>query len=257
MAGGEGTTMRIETGGYCIAAVALATLLASVTLAQAPPAPPAGTQAAPAQEHVNVVRAIRWKHFSYTCEAGTKLMVELGDQLAKVRYGENAYLMKQTVSADGNRYSDGKVVWWGKGNGGFLQEDTPDGNGKMILKDCKLDKPLNVETVSGTVSYLQRMALPPEAVIQVQLLDVSVADAPAKVIAEESINLGQRQVPVPFELNFDSTKIDQKHTYALSAKVTVKGELRFITDKSYPVVTRGNPLRVDMILKLAEATAAK
>ena len=35
--------------------------------------------------------------------------------------------MKQTMSADGNRYSDGKVVWWGKGNGGFLQEDTPDG----------------------------------------------------------------------------------------------------------------------------------
>jgi putative lipoprotein len=165
------------------------------------------------------------------------------------------------MSADGKRYSDGKVVWWGKDDGGFLQEDTPGGNGKTIVKDCKLDKPRNAEpaagTVTGTVTYLQRMALPISAVIEVQLLDVSLADAPAKVIAEQKITLGERQVPVPFTLSFDAVKIDPKYSYSVSAKITVDGALCFISDKSYPVLTRGNPSHVELVLKQVAGGGAK
>jgi len=223
-------------------AATLGSLLVCGAMAQEPAAAPA---------HNNVRMAIKWKQFDYTCEGGKKLTVYLHDQMAKVRYEDQAYLMKQTVSADGGRYSDGKVVWWGKGNGGFLQGDTPDGDGKMIVKDCQLDKPLNAErtAVTGTVSYRQRMALPPNAEIQVQLLDVSLADAPAKAIAEEKIVLGQRQVPVPFTLKFDPTKIDPKHTYSVSANITVGSALWFISDQSYPVVTGGKPSHVEVILK--------
>lgn len=228
-------------------ALVLGILSSGATWAQEPAAPPAQTQ-----PQNNVRKAIPWKQFDYTCEGGTRITVYLRGDLAKIRYQGQAYLMKQTMSADGNRYSDGKVVWWGKGDGGFLQEDTPDGNGKMIAKDCKLE-PLNGEAgsgaVTGTVSYLQRMALPPKAVIEVQLLDVSLADAPANVIAEQKITLGDRQVPVPFTLNFDAAKIDEKHTYSVSAKITVDGELRFISDQSYPVLSRGNGSKADVVLK--------
>lgn len=239
---------------YGMGALALGIVLGASGRAQEPTAPATGTQSAPA--HNNVRKAIRWKQFNYTCDGGAKLTVYLAKDLAKVRFGDQAYLMKQTVSADGNRYSDGKVVWWGKGDGGFLQEDTPDGDGKMIVRDCKLEQPAS-GTVSGTVSYLQRMALPANAVIQVQLLDVSLEDAAAKVMAEEKINLGQRQVPVPFTLSFDEAKIDDKHSYSVSAKITVDGELRFLTDKTYPVLTRGNPSRVDLILKPAGGSGPK
>jgi putative lipoprotein len=227
---------------YATAALTLGTLLPAAPWAQQP-APPQ------APLHNNVRRAMPWKQFNYNCEGGAKLTVYLADDLAKIRYQDQAYLMKQTVSADGNRYSDGKVVWWGRGKGGFLQEDTPDGNGKMIVKDCKLDKPLNEGAVTGTVSYLQRMALPPNAVIQVQLFDVSLADAAAKEIARQTINLGQRQVPIPFTLNFDTAKIDPKHSYSISARITVDGVLRFTSDPSYPVLTNGKPSQVDLILK--------
>jgi putative lipoprotein len=236
--------MNTKATRHWIAVASLAGSLCAMTLAQEPAAPDA--QTAPRN---NVRKAIRWKQFNYTCEGGAKLTVYLSDRLAKVRYGDSAYLMKQTMSADGNRYSDGKVVWWGKGNGGFLQEDAPDGNGKMIVQGCQLEKPPATESVTGTVSYLQRMALPTNAVIQVQLLDVSLADAPAKVIAEESINLGQRQVPVPFELTFDPAKIDAKHSYSVSAKITVDNKPWFITDQSSPVLTNDKPSHVDLILK--------
>lgn len=85
-------------------------------------------------------RAIEWKRFEYTCEKEAKLTLYLRDQMVKVRFADRTYFMKQVPSADGARYSDGKVLWWGVGNGGFLQEDSPDG-GAMIVKDCKLDKP--------------------------------------------------------------------------------------------------------------------
>jgi len=207
----------------------------------------------PGKPSTEVRPAIQWKQFDYTCEGGTTLTVYLHNKTAKVRYGGTAYLMTETRSADGNRYSDGKVVWWGKGNGGFLEEDAPDGNGRMIAKDCQLDKPVNPSpaagSITGTVSYLERVALPPDAVIEVRLEDVSLADAPAKTIALEKIALGGRQVPVPFELKFDRAKIDAKHSYGVGAQIVVDGKPRFLSEKAYPVLTRESPARVEIILK--------
>jgi putative lipoprotein len=239
---------------------ALLALAPVALLAQVPPAPPPATPGAPATPSPPaapaapaVKRAIEWKQFEYRCEGGAKLRVYLHNETAKVVYKDKVYLMRQTRSADGGRYSDERVVWWSKGNGGFLQEDTPDGNGEMIVKGCELDKPMDAEakpdTVSGMVSYLSRIALPASAIIEVKLQDVSLADAPAKVIAKEEIALGERQVPVPFELKFDPEKIDAKHMYAVSASILVKGELRFISDKAYPVLTRGNAAHVEVIVK--------
>ena len=215
----------------------------------------------PAKPSVEVRPAIHWTQFDYTCEGGTKLTVYLHNETAKVRYLGTAYLMTRTRSADGNRYSDGKVIWWSKGNGGFLAEDTPDGNGKMIAKDCQLDEPVKASpaagSITGTVSYLERIALPPNAIIQVRLEDVALADAPAKTIAQERITLGDRQVPIPFELKFDPKTIEEKHTYVVTARILVDDKLRFLSDKAYPVLTRNNPVRVEMILKPAQANAEK
>ena len=246
--------LKTSPSFWFVSFASLSALLSTALYAQDPAA--TAPQTPPTPNHNNVRKTVRWKAFEYTCDSGAKLIVYLTDQLAKIRFDDNTYLMHQTESADGNRYSDGKMVWWGKGNGGFLQEDTPDGNGKMIVQGCKLDKPMNEASVTGTVSYLQRMALPPNAILEVQLLDVSLADAPSKIIAEQSITLGQRQVPVPFSLKYDSSKIDEKHSYSISAKITVDGALRFISDTSYPVVTRGNPSQVDVIVKQVAPQAA-
>ena len=221
--------------------------LARVQTAQEPAAAPGGTQ-----EHNNVRPAIRWKQFRYTCENGAKVIVSLHDTTAKVRFQDKEYLMKQTISADGNRYSDGTLVWWGKGDDGFLQEDAPDGDGKMLVKDCVQDKAASAAEVSGTVTYLVRIALPPQAVVEVQLQDVSPADAPARVVAEQKFTLGNKQVPVPFALKYDPGKIDAKHSYALRAQISAAGELKFITDRVYKVITQGNPSKVDLILKPAK-----
>ena len=233
---------------HCTLFFAIGILPIEISLSAQEPAP-----AAQSQPQSTMRRAIEWKRFDYTCESGQTLVVYLHDQTAKVRYKDNNYLMKQTPSADGERYSDGKVIWWGKGNGGFLQKDRGDGNGAMILKDCKLDAPTRGDpgstSVTGTISYRQRMALPPTAIVVVQLQDSSLADAPVKVLAEDKMTLGNRQVPVSFSLVCDSAKIDERHTYTVRARILVDGQLRFISDKLYPVLTHGNKNSVDLVLK--------
>ena len=102
-------------------------------------------------------------------------------------------------------------------------------------------------SVTGTVAYRERIALTPAAVVEVQLLDVSLADASAKVIARQMIK-PEHQVPIPFELVYDPAEIDERFTYAVRATIREGDRLMFTTDTSYRVLTRGRPNHVDLML---------
>ncbi|MGR3320940.1 MAG: YbaY family lipoprotein [Pseudooceanicola sp.] len=54
-------------------------------------------------------------------------------------------------------------------------------------------------TVSGQLTYRERIAVSPNAVMQVTIEDISRADAPSDTLAEFSSDL--EQVPAPFTLN--------------------------------------------------------
>jgi len=101
--------------------------------------------------------------------------------------------------------------------------------------------------VRGSVTYLERIAMPPNAIITVKLVDVARADAPARTIAEQIItNLSG--VPVSYELRFDRGRIDEKHIYQVQAKLTSNGTVMFSSTKSYQVLTRGKGNTADIIL---------
>jgi len=102
-------------------------------------------------------------------------------------------------------------------------------------------------SITGTVAYRERIALSPEAVVEVSLLDVSRQDVEATVIARQTIaNPGQ--VPVNFELEYDTQDIDEHMSYAISARISEGGDLRFVSDTHTPVLTRGAGRHVDMVL---------
>ena len=69
-------------------------------------------------------------------------------------------------------------------------------------------------TVTGTVTYRERIALRPDAVVEVKLVDVSRADAPAVTIGEQVIE-NPGQVPISFEIEYDPADIDDRFTYAV------------------------------------------
>lgn len=102
-------------------------------------------------------------------------------------------------------------------------------------------------SVSGTITYRERMALSPEAVAEIILQDVSRADAEAIVIAKQRIT-SPGQVPIRFKLDFDPADIDQRMTYSIQARITDHGRLMYINDTMTPVLTRGAGNEVEMTL---------
>jgi len=97
-------------------------------------------------------------------------------------------------------------------------------------------------SVTGDVTYILRIALPPDAVVTVQIQDISKADAQAEVIGEQIIQTDGKQVPIPFEVAYDPKDFDERFTYSIFAKITDgEGKLLFITDTVIPVITKGNP----------------
>jgi putative lipoprotein len=112
--------------------------------------------------------------------------------------------------------------------------------------------PASTARVTGTVTYLQRVALPPTAEVKVQLVDVSRADAPAIVLGEQRIVAGGKQVPFAFEIVYDAATIVTGHSYAVQARIEDDGKLRFVSDRRYAVVTRAAPTHVDMVLKAVD-----
>jgi len=94
--------------------------------------------------------------------------------------------------------------------------------------------------LTGSVTYRERVALPPNARVEVRLEDVSQAGAPAEEIAAQTIAANGKQVPIPFELRYDPQSVDASHRYAVRASITsADGDLMFTTATHYAVLTGG------------------
>lgn len=104
--------------------------------------------------------------------------------------------------------------------------------------------------VTGTVTYLARMALPDDAVVRVELQDVSLADAPTTIIGQQVFVTGGAQVPFPFAVSYPASAIEEGHRYSIAARITDgEGKLLFITDTYVPVITEDNPVSdIELVL---------
>ena len=107
-------------------------------------------------------------------------------------------------------------------------------------------------SVSGTVTYRERLTLTPGASLVVDLRDVSYADASAPLIARQTI-AGPGQVPIKFKVEYSREDVDPGNRYSISASIIESdGRLAFTNDTAYEVITRGNPSKVDMLLVLVQ-----
>lgn len=102
--------------------------------------------------------------------------------------------------------------------------------------------PAGAASVTGKVAYLERMALPPDATLEVRVEDVSLADAPAKTLGVTTIpNPGQ--VPIPFSVTYDPAEVRPGHRYTVRATIRVGEALWFTTTQHFPVLVE--PDRTD------------
>jgi putative lipoprotein len=111
------------------------------------------------------------------------------------------------------------------------------------------EKPLN--TLDGTITYRQRVALSPDAIVKVWLQDVSKMDAVAEVLDEVEIR-NPGQVPIAFRVRYDPDRIVEKHRYTLLVKIYEGDRTRFLNATSYPVITQGCTDRCEIVLDMMQ-----
>ncbi len=122
----------------------------------------------------------------------------------------------------------------------------------LLLSICTATSAGPTATVRGEATYRERLAVPPGAQLEVVLQDVSRADAPAQAIGSVTLSdIGQP--PYRFEIPYLPEHIVASHRYSVRARLTHQGQLLFTTDRTYPVITAGNPTEVQLLLKRVEA----
>ncbi len=126
-------------------------------------------------------------------------------------------------------------------------------NGQLVLSSSAGDELVRMTThvasadgsvsgtLSGTVTYRERIALVPGHELTVQLLDVSLADAPSITLAETSRTV-TTQVPLAFTLDYEASDVESRHRYVLRATLhDPAGNLAWTTDTAHPVLEDGQP----------------
>lgn len=111
--------------------------------------------------------------------------------------------------------------------------------------------------VQGTVNYRQRVALPPTAVVRVQLIDAAPADAPARVLAEQVIAAEGGQVPFAFVLRAPADSVVADARLRLRARIDVGGVPHFASTAAYPVPAQGPERPVEVLVEPVPAAPAR
>ena len=118
-----------------------------------------------------------------------------------------------------------------------------------VLAGCGLGRGAapGAAEVTGTVTFRERITLLPDTQLRVTLSEISRADARAQFIAETTIP-GVTQVPVAFRIRFDPRAIDATLVYTLTARIERGDHLLLINDTQVPVLTRGAPSEVAIVV---------
>ncbi|MDP1625105.1 MAG: YbaY family lipoprotein [bacterium] len=102
--------------------------------------------------------------------------------------------------------------------------------------------------VTGTVSYMEDVPLPPNSVVEMRLLNVSLIDVESQVLSEQTIYPNGKNMPLPFSLKYRASNIDASSTYSVAARVLVNGSLAWVTTQTYPVITNGYPMTAEVYM---------
>ena len=107
-------------------------------------------------------------------------------------------------------------------------------------------------TIQGSILYRERMMLRPGARLQVDLEDVSLADAPAVILASKTWP-AEGAPPYGFELAYDPTEVVAGRRYGIRGRITSGDRLLFISD-TYIDPFAGSP--VEVMVRMVPASRA-
>jgi len=126
--------------------------------------------------------------------------------------------------------------------------------GALLLAGCQMSIPFStapkrsensrIARIEGTVAYRERIALAPDAVVTVTLVDLSSGLA----LATERFEVQERQVPMPFTIDYDPARIIEGGHYALHASIRdAKGATIWRDTGPFPLSFAGEPVTIMLV----------
>ena len=118
---------------------------------------------------------------------------------------------------------------------------------------CSDDSDSREKVVTGTIDFAEQIDLGSLVKAHVELIDYTMADAPAIVISEEIIEPIE-ELPISFSVTYFEDDIDPRYLYSISAEVYELNNLSveeraFITTQTNPVLTNGFGNEVNVIVE--------
>lgn len=184
----------------------------------------------------------------YTCDNDSRIELSFsrdaaGRPQASIHFADGDVTLPQVPTASGALYRAGDARLHTQGEQALFEDNH--GN----VRFCRLGEPAPSRfiDITGSVSYLVRRALPPDAVLHIRVQDAGRA-TPA-TLAEQTIELKGQQVPVRFEISIDRDFAKPGARIQLTARITSQGRVLFTNDTTYPAIQNDKPLAVDMRLR--------
>ncbi len=108
-------------------------------------------------------------------------------------------------------------------------------------------------TITGTVMYLERVALSPEATVKVRMLEMPKGDEPVRPIAERTV-YSPGQVPVPWNLTYLTSQVEDGREYTLEARIDIGGKTEWSNSEPIKIEPGKKGLKFDIVLKPVTGT---
>jgi putative lipoprotein len=115
--------------------------------------------------------------------------------------------------------------------------------------------PAAAGVLSGDVFYRERVALPPNAVLEISLVDVTRPGGLGELVASMQVRTN-RQVPIPFEIRYGDDDVDPRRSYAVRANILADGRLLFVNARPQRVLTLGHPNSVRILMAAVMSVAS-
>jgi putative lipoprotein len=120
----------------------------------------------------------------------------------------------------------------------------------LVLTGCnhapKSERPRG-PAVGGTVIYITNAKLPDNATIEVRLVELTREGRVDRVVANETY-AKPPSMPLEFWLAYQPGLIVKRQAYGLDAKIVAEGRTLFTCERPVPVLTRGNPDHVEIVV---------
>ncbi|MGB9738898.1 YbaY family lipoprotein [Chloroflexus sp.] len=96
-------------------------------------------------------------------------------------------------------------------------------------------------SLTGIITYREQVLLPADALVVLQIAEVTSAGSGGRVIVEQTFATGGAQPPFRFNLTYNPALIDAGRVYTLQGRIQSGGRTLFTTANLIPVITGSAP----------------